>query len=706
MVALSKFQHVSGNASMNHLFYGATTIVSLLFVAAFVNIVRKAEQKNVRNWKLPKWSNIVNTAFLNKLHFLLKIIIPRFYCKETLLIALYSVILLSRTLLSIYVASLEGYLIRTIVEKKTTAFIHHLIKWFLVALPATFINSMIKFMENYVAIAFRARLTQHAYNEYLSDCTYYRVISLDGRLKNVDQCLTDDIMAFCQTISRLFSLILKPFFDIIFVGMTLVHKLKETKSGSGIFLLLIIGLSVLMSTAGLLRYISPNFSELLLEESKKKGSLRFLHSRLISNSEEVALYRGHETEKICLLKAFNNIQRHAYLICLKNIPYVMAEQYLLKYMWAATGMVMIALPIFTAKSTKVSPGLKVGDRTGSFMTAKSLMTVVANAAEKLMASSKEMIELTGYVSRIYHMFKVFDDVKQQKFIREKTLENVNKNKVEQFNTEIRGQILQTNDAVRLCDVSIVTPTGNVIVNNFSIEIHVGMHLFITGPNGCGKSSLFRILGGLWPVYRGRLELPPKTEMYYLPQRPYMTFGSLREQIIYPDTLVDMRRKGITDSTLMEILKTVHLSDIVEREGGFESEHEWIDVLSGGEKQRLGLARIFYHQPKYALLDECTSAISIDIEALIYQAMKDAGFTLLSVSHRPSLWRFHTHLLQYDGQGKYRMCPMDFKILQSSSDVNRNKLFCDGDSTKDSISNFVIVLRVPMPNIQLKEQSTT
>ncbi|VDO28526.1 unnamed protein product [Onchocerca flexuosa] len=687
MAALSKFQHVSGSTSMNHLFYGATTIASLLFVAVFVNIVKKAVpsstilgRKKVRSWKSPKSPNIINTSLLTKLHFLLKIIVPRFYCKETLFVALYSVVLLSRTLLSIYIASLEGYLIRTIVEKRPGAFIRHLIKWFLIALPATFINSMIKFMENYVAIAFRARLTQYAYNKYLSDCTYYRVNNLDGRLRNVDQCLTDDIMAFCQTISRLFSLILKPLFDIIFAGTTLLHKSKDAKFGSGIFLLLIMGLSVLMSTAGLLWYISPNFSELLSEESKKKGSLRFLHSRLISNSEEVALHRGHETEKICLLKAFNNIQHHAFLICRKKILYIMVEQYLLKYMWTATGMVMIAFPIFTAKSTNASPGLEVANRTGSFVTAKNLMIVVANAAEKLMASYKEMIELMGYVSRVYHMFKVFDDVKQQKFIRERIVENADKNKMEQFDVcEIRGQILQTNGAVRLCDVPIVTPTGTVIVNNFSIEIHVGMHVFITGPNGCGKSSLFRILGGLWPVHRGRLELPPKAEMYYLPQRPYMTFGSLREQklkqIIYPDTLVDMRRKGITDSALMEILKTVHLSDIVEREGGFESEREWIDILSGGEKQRLGLARIFYHQPKYAFLDECTSAISIDIEALIYQAMKDAGFTLLSVSHRPSLWRFHTHLLRYDGRGRYRIGPMDLKILQSlSSDVNKNEVY--------------------------------
>uniref|UniRef100_A0A0R3RTR8 ABC transporter domain-containing protein n=1 Tax=Elaeophora elaphi TaxID=1147741 RepID=A0A0R3RTR8_9BILA len=683
MVALSKFQPVSGNTSMNHLFYGATTIASLLSVAAFANIVRKgipstttSKQKNGRRWKSPKWHKAINTTLLYKLHFLFKIIIPGFKCKETLLIALYSVVLLSRTLLSIYVASLEGNLIRTIVEKQSSAFIRNLIKWFLVALPATFVNSMIKFMEEYVAIAFRARLTQYAYNKYLSDCTYYHVNSLDGRLKNVDQCLTDDIMAFCQTTSRLFSLILKPLFDIIFVGwLTLVYKSRRDKLGSSVFVLLFLGPSVLMSTAGLLRYISPNFSELLSEESKKKGALRSLHSRLIANSEEVALYRGHETEKISLLKAFNNIQHHAYLICRKKIPYIMVEQYLLKYMWTATGMIMIAPPLFTTKSTKASSDVKVGDRTRNFMTAKNLMRVVAGAAEKLMISYKEVIELVGYASRVYHMFQVFEDVKQQKFIPENKLENVNKNKVKQCNAhEICGQILRTSGVVRLCNVPIVTPAGNVIINNFNIEIHAGMHLFITGPNGCGKSSLFRILGGLWPVHRGRLELPPKAEMYYLPQRPYMTFGNLREQIIYPDTLVDMQRKGITDSALMEILKTVHLSEIVEREGGFESECEWIDVLSGGEKQRLGLARIFYHQPKYALLDECTSAISMDVEALIYQAMKDAGFTLLSVSHRPSLWRFHTHLLHYDGQGRYRLCPIDSKILPlSNSDMNKNEV---------------------------------
>ena len=475
--------------------------------------------------------------------------------------------------------------------------------------------------------------------------TFYTLSALDDRIKNADQLITVDISRFSNSLAELYSNLAKPILDMVIYN----YSLSKSVGGEGLFMMSLL----VQISANVMRALTPPFGKYVADEARLEGEFRFQHTRLIDYSEEIALYHGQEAEKDTLDKGYFTLIKHVNRILRRRFYHGFMEDFVIKYFWGALGLVLCSVPVFFKVPGQTLKNM--GERTESFVTNRRMLLSSSDAFGRIMFSYKEITELAGYTSRVSALLDVMDDVTAGHF--EKKLVSSASTEENAAVLHGRGEITES-ESIEFTDVPIVSPNGDVLVKKLTFSIRPGDHLLIVGPNGCGKSSLFRILGGLWPVYGGSVKKPSFENIFYIPQRPYLSRGTLRDQIVYPDSLYEFRAKKTTEGELLRILEILEIDSIVDRHGGWDAIEEWRDVFSGGLQQRIAMARLFYHKPKYAILDECTSSVTLEVEKKMYDTAKSLGTTLMTVSHRRSLWKYHSRILQFDGQGGYIFTHLD------------------------------------------------
>lgn len=555
--------------------------------------------------------------------------------------ACHLVLLVVRTFLTIKVASLDGKLVGALVTKRLRRFGKLLAFWMFLGLPASIVNSLLNWTKSKMRQNLRININNSILNDYLPDNldpNYYSLIQLsDKKIKDPDQRLSTDVARLSLALASLPGQLLKPTLDLLLCA----KELSKSGVGSGEGTLAL-GIIAYFSTF-VLRFFSPPFAKLASERAHLEGQLRSAHSKVVTNSEEIAFLRGHKRELDYLDYCYYQLERFLKMEYWKRAVHEVAQTFIVKYFWGAAGLVLCSAPVFINKYLGEEPDPSASS---TFITNRRLLLSVSDSLDRLIYSRRYLLQVIGHASRVADLQDVLQTIKDSK------------NKTS--GDEKTGNVTYGNE-VTFKDVRLVTPADVTLIETLNFSIKHGQHLLIAGPNGSGKSSLFRMLGGLWPCKEGEIIIPSTENMFYIPQRAYLCRGTLREQIIYPHTL-EQYKKNVhkkTDKDLKDILTILNLDELLTSgDDSWDEVKEWSEELSVGAQQRLAMARLYYHQPKFAVLDECTSAVSPTMEQFMYKHAQELGISLLSVAHRPALWHFHNYLLKFDGKGGYFFGELD------------------------------------------------
>ena len=460
------------------------------------------------------------------------------------------------------------------------------------------------YLRDRLGLQWRKWLTNRFVNNYFSDRAYYNLNTSTTEIDNPDQRIAEDVRSFTQE-SLTFLLILV---DSVLEVIAFSGVLWGISRPLVIFLVLYALIGTLVTTV----IFGKPLVRLNFEQLKREANFRFSLVRIRENAEAIAFYRGEAQE--------SNQVKQRFLDAFDNFKRLIVWELNLNILTNAYEFIPYILPAIV-----VAPAVFAGDvEVGKVTEAQGAFVRVFFSLNVIVARFQSLATFGAGINRLYTFAEYLEQLETAPVLPE-------------------TQTIQTIEADRLALNHLTLQTPNykrTLVQDLSIEMPTGQGVLVVGPSGCGKSSLLRAIAGLWNSGRGAIVRPNFRQMLFLPQRPYMVMGTLRDQLLYPNT-----EAQVDDAQLKHVLQQVNLADLDERFGGFDATQDWGDVLSLGEQQRLTFARLLVNKPDYAILDEATSALDFKNEEQLYQQLQTIGTTFLSVGHHSTLTNYHQLVLQ-------------------------------------------------------------
>jgi putative ATP-binding cassette transporter len=469
-----------------------------------------------------------------------------------------------------------------------------------------------------LGLLWRAWLSGRLLNRYLDNRAYYVLNPNDEsaeEIDNPDQRISQDAASFTSTSLSVSVEIVSAL--LTFVSFILVLWTISTKLALWLLAYSLAGTAVIVFASR--KLVALNYDQLRLEADFRYG---LVHIR--DNAESIAFYRGEQQEgREAERRLGGAIRNYNKLIVWEALISVIQRSY--DYFSRFLPWLVIA-PIYFAK--EVDFGV-FGQASIAFSQVLFSVSYIVNNIDRLAAFSASISRLEGFQGKVEAIGQGGAAALQAASAAE-------------------GR----SDSLLVSHVDLVPPQGGRrLIHDLSLEVAPHQRVLVVGPSGCGKTSFLRLVSGLWPAAAGTVQRPPQSELLFIPQKPYMILGSLREQLCYP---LDPQR--FSDQHLRSVLEEVRLSELVQRYPDFDIKQDWPRLLSLGEQQRLAFARLLLNSPRFVVLDEATSALDVGTEKHLYQLLVQREMAFVSVGHRPTLTNFHDTVLELDGQGAWKLQP--------------------------------------------------
>ncbi len=470
-----------------------------------------------------------------------------------------------------------------------------------------------QYLNQMLQIRWRQWLTDHFMTQWIAGRNYYRMQFAAHGADNPDQRIAEDLALFCEktlTLSIGLMSAVITLLSFLTILWTLSGTLEFELFGRAVSVPgYMVWVALVYSIAGtaLAHWIGRPLVRLNFDKQKVEADFRFALVRFREHAEAIALYHGEADEKRQLRARFSGVAA--------NWWEIMRRTKKLTWFRAGYDQVAVVFPFLVASPRFFSGKIQLGDlmqTASAFNKVQSSLSWFVEAYTQIASWKATVDRLTTFYAAIADATRHADGI-------------------------VAGSTDQSGYALQSARVDL--PSGRTLLGPCNLTLNAGERVLVTGSSGSGKSTLFRAFAGIWPFGAGAVVRPSAARVLFLPQKPYLTNGSLREQLCYPSA-----PDAFDDAALQAALTDCGLANL---QSQLDESRQWSHQLSGGEQQRIAFARALLQKPDWIFMDEASAALDAASESALYAVLIERlpAAAIISIAHRESLRRFHPRQLE-------------------------------------------------------------